>query len=96
MHAYCPCVPGACASRIETCTCTCTSCTHMHMHMHMRARRTWAAVASLPVREARGALAALSLRQQREHGVHMRLQAAQQAEVARLKVGTCACTCACA
>ena len=38
--------------------------------------RAWALVASLPVREARGALAALSLRQQREHGVHMRLQAA--------------------
>ena len=51
-----------------------------------RCWRVWAVVASLPVREARGALAALGLRQQQEHGVHMRLQAAQQAEVARLKV----------
>ena len=36
--------------------------------------RVWSLAASLPVREARGALSALSLRQQREHGVHMRLQ----------------------
>jgi len=60
---------------------------HTYLLLRMsRCWRAWATVASLPVREAHAALAALQLTSSQQHAVQTRLLGAQQAEGARLKV----------